>query len=250
MMEQVPEFSDAVFLRENALAYGFREEEGEFRYSRELCGGQFRLEAAVSAAGAFSARLTDTQTEEPYVLHLVEDVRGSFVEQVRGEYRAALREIAGRCFDRRVFHADGTAELLAYALARYGDRPEYLWERFPSNAVLRRKDNRKWYAALLTVGADKLGLARREEVEIADLRMRPEELDAKVDGKKYFRGWHMNKKSWVTVVLDGSVPPAELHRLLDESYRLAQDQPSGRKQHGQRKESEVGRGALGHPRDL
>ena len=207
-------------------------------------------EAAVSAAGAFSARLTDTQTEEPYVLHLVEDVRGSFVEQVRGEYRAALREIAERCFDRRVFHADGTAELLAYALARYGDRPEYLWERFPSNAVLRRKDNRKWYAALLTVGADKLGLARREEVEIADLRMRPEELDAKVDGKKYFRGWHMNKKSWVTVVLDGSVPPAELHRLLDESYRLAQDQPSGRKQHGQRKESEVGRGALGHPRDL
>lgn len=31
----------------------------------------------------------------------------------------------------------------------------------------------------------------------------------------------MNKKHWITVCLDGSVPPDEIYRLLDESYRLA-----------------------------
>lgn len=58
-------------------------------------------------------------------------------------------------------------------------------------------------------------------MEIVDLRMRPQELDARADGVKYFRGWHMNKKSWVTALLDGTVPVGELRNLLDESYRLA-----------------------------
>ena len=33
-------------------------------------------------------------------------------------------------------------------------------------------------------------------------------------------GYHMNKKHWNTVVLDGTVPPATLKGWIDESYRL------------------------------
>lgn len=136
------------------------------------------------------------------------------------------RSRAGQGARLRVPGAGRRAVLRAAALrravpVRNGDRPEYLWERSPSNAVLRRRDNRKWYAAFLTVAADKLGLPRTDVVEIVDLRMRPQELGARADGVKYFRGWHMNKKSWVTALLDGTVPVGELRNLLDESYRLA-----------------------------
>jgi predicted DNA-binding protein (MmcQ/YjbR family) len=31
----------------------------------------------------------------------------------------------------------------------------------------------------------------------------------------------MNKKSWVTVVLDGTVPLTKIKKLLDKSYTLA-----------------------------
>lgn len=33
-------------------------------------------------------------------------------------------------------------------------------------------------------------------------------------------GYHMNKKHWNTVTLDGSVPDAELARMIDHSYTL------------------------------
>jgi predicted DNA-binding protein (MmcQ/YjbR family) len=33
-------------------------------------------------------------------------------------------------------------------------------------------------------------------------------------------GYHMNKRHWNTVVLDGSVPAAEIERMMDRSYGL------------------------------
>ena len=33
-------------------------------------------------------------------------------------------------------------------------------------------------------------------------------------------GYHMNKRHWNTVVLDGSIPPGEIERMIDNSYSL------------------------------
>ena len=33
-------------------------------------------------------------------------------------------------------------------------------------------------------------------------------------------GYHMNKKHWNTVFLDGSIPRGEIERMIDNSFRL------------------------------
>lgn len=33
-------------------------------------------------------------------------------------------------------------------------------------------------------------------------------------------GYHMNKKMWNTIILDGSVPSGEIERMMDNSFRL------------------------------
>ncbi len=33
-------------------------------------------------------------------------------------------------------------------------------------------------------------------------------------------GYHMNKKHWNTVILDGSIPSGEIERMIDRSYGL------------------------------
>ena len=33
-------------------------------------------------------------------------------------------------------------------------------------------------------------------------------------------GYHMNKKHWNTVILDQSIPPSEIERMIDHSYGL------------------------------
>jgi predicted DNA-binding protein (MmcQ/YjbR family) len=33
-------------------------------------------------------------------------------------------------------------------------------------------------------------------------------------------GWHMNKKHWNTVIIDGSIPTKEIFNWIDHSYKL------------------------------
>ena len=41
-----------------------------------------------------------------------------------------------------------------------------------------------------------------------------------MDYKTYFPGYHMNKKYWVTILLDGTVNEAKVLDFLDMSYNL------------------------------
>ncbi|MDE7082648.1 MAG: MmcQ/YjbR family DNA-binding protein [Clostridia bacterium] len=164
----------------------------------------------------------DLSTAEAYTLHLVEDASGSFVGAIRSEYDRILTDIAYKCFEKDVFKSDSTHKVIEYVREKYGDELQYLWRTFPSNAVWRRKDNGKWYAVLLKISKSKLGLNSDEKVDVIDLRINPDILPNVVDGKRYFPGYHMNKKNWFTICLDGSVSVEEICQWIDKSYIIAQ----------------------------
>lgn len=42
------------------------------------------------------------------------------------------------------------------------------------------------------------------------------------------QGWHQNKEHWNTIILDGSIPPEDIQRMIAESYDLVTDSPSRR----------------------
>ncbi|MCL2658221.1 MAG: MmcQ/YjbR family DNA-binding protein [Betaproteobacteria bacterium] len=165
--------------------------------------------------------MIDSASKEHYVLHRVPDAQGAFVGKVREEYEGVLTRIAAACFEPDVFKSEAAKQVIQYVREKYQDELQFLWQRFPNNAIFRRQDNEKWYAALLVLQKSKLGLDEEGLVDIIDLRIRPEELDDLVDGKKYFPGYHMNKTHWFTMCLDGSVPIEEIFRRIDESFALA-----------------------------
>ena len=73
----------------------------------------------------------------------------------------------------------------------------------------------------MTVLPKRLGLDGDEPIEIVDLRFDVDELPRKIDGKSYFAGYHMNKKHWITILLDGSVALDEILDCVEKSYALA-----------------------------
>lgn len=79
----------------------------------------------------------------------------------------------------------------------------------------------KWYAVILTIARNKIGFDGNSTIEILDLRIDPMQLKQTIDNKRYFPGYHMNKKNWYTICLDGSVENDELFERIDISYRLA-----------------------------
>lgn len=205
---------------EKLKTYGFRETDGAYLYEQPLLSGAFTLRVRVCADGA-DACLIDAATDEPYTLFLVEDAQGSFIGEVRAAYCDALSAVAEACFAKTVFQSGYSQSVIEYARNTYGDELEFLWEKFPKNAILRRKDNRKWYAALLTISKSKLGAFPDKEIEVLDLRAAPEAIPDMVDGKRVFAGYHMNKKHWITLPLDGTLPAEEICAMLDTSYALA-----------------------------
>lgn len=205
--------------REKLLKNGFTESErGYFKESRLL---DFLLRTRVSKEGRVSAELIDRETDAPYTLHLVPAAQGSFVGEVRTVYENALFEVAENCFDRAAFASNLVNNVIEYAYQKYGESCEYLWERSPDNGILRRKDNRKWYAALLTVAGNKVGLSTDRAVEIVDLRAREEDVKKLLCRRGFAPAYHMNKKHWITVLSDGAAEFSAIEKLIDESRELA-----------------------------
>lgn len=214
-------FSNRKINKARLLAYGFAEENGGYVLSSDLLDGQFTLNVFVSREGKITTRVIDCASQDEYVLFLVPNAVGAFVGKVRKAYEDKLAGIAANCFDLDVFKSSDARKVIRYIAEKYSDRPEFLWERFSENAIFRRRDNSKWYAALLIVQKAKIGLSGNEKIEILDLRVSPDEVDMLVDGKKFFPGYHMNKKNWVTICLDGSLPIEEIFARIDTSYQLA-----------------------------
>lgn len=206
---------------EKLLSFGFYENESGYTYSTGLADGQLEMIVAVTKEGKVSAEVIDLSAKEHYVLHRVPGATGSFVGSVREEYERVLAAIVNDCFEPDVFKSEGARRVISYVREKYQDELQFLWKKFPENAVLRRQDNAKWYAALLILPKKKLGLDTQSAVDIINLRIKPEDMDALVDGKSYFRGYHMNKKHWITICLDGSVPIEKILRRIDESFALA-----------------------------
>ena len=57
-----------------------------------------------------------------------------------------------------------------------------------------------------------------------NLKCDPERaIDLRDEHKAIKPGWHMNKRHWNTVVLDGSLPPKLVRELVEHSYQLVVD---------------------------
>ena len=46
-------------------------------------------------------------------------------------------------------------------------------------------------------------------------------IQSKIDNKKVFAGYHMNKKNWITICLDNSLDDVYTKSLINKSFELA-----------------------------
>lgn len=188
------------------------------RYEKNICGDQFKLTLTVAKDGRIFSSVTDNLSGEEYILHLVENSVGSYVGAVRADYDAVVSDFIEACCESNIFRGELTRRLIEYVREKYGVELEFLWENLPDAAIWRRNDTQKWYGVLMVIPERKLGIDSEKIVDVVNLRG---DAVALADGVKIFPGWHMNKKSWITLKLDGSAEFDEICRRLDESFSRA-----------------------------
>ena len=120
--------------------------------------------------------------------------------------------------------------LISYVEDRFGAAPEYLWESAPDAFVFRHQANRKWFAVVMDVRRDRLGLDGTDAVYLMDVKCGPLLSGSYLGKPGVLPAYHMNKTHWLGVLLDGTADAETVRELLELSYELTRGRlPGGRR---------------------
>ena len=200
--------------------YGFVLKEDQYILEKKILNNTFKVVICISENNQ-NSQVIDLETGFSYVLVDINEASGSFVGKVKEEYENVLADVILHCTSSNVFKNKQTKEIIQYIKDKYHDELEYLWPKTPNNAIWRNSENLKWYGVVLQISERKLGLDSDKIVDILDLRYQKGRVSDIVDHCHFFEGYHMNKKSWITIRLDGSVPIEKICFLIDNSYNLS-----------------------------
>ena len=123
-------------------------------------------------------------------------------------------------------------EIENYIYNKYKIKPEYPWARYPDYCTFKDNLSGKWFAALLLVERGKLGASCTgkpdEPVYIINVKADTELILMLAGTPGFLPGYHMNKRHWLTIFLDGSVPAGQIKNYIDASYDMITNTPTRR----------------------
>ena len=108
--------------------------------------------------------------------------------------------------------------IMDYAQSRYGAEPEFLWKKYPGYAVFRQPASRKWFAIVMDIPRNRLGLEGEGTADIMDVKCGALMVGPLLAQDGFLPAYHMSKSSWISVLLDETVPDEQIYPLLELSY--------------------------------
>jgi len=114
-------------------------------------------------------------------------------------------------------------ELFEYARKTWGILPDHPFRQFPDCAVLRHGADGKWFAVLMPVAFEKLDSSKSGRcgaVDVVNLKCQPPLVTMLLEREGVFPAYHMNRRHWVSIVLDSTFPGEEVLELLELSWKL------------------------------
>ena len=198
--------------------YGFKKDKSLYKYSKNIMNNTFRVNIEINNDGIVKGKVYDLLFGDEYTNFRIEDNTGAFVGQVRDEYKNLLKDIRSNCCTRKSFIYDQSNRIAKAIKEKYGDEPEFEWEKFPGYATFRNKDSKKWYGIIMNIDKSKLEESSTGEIEIIDIKLEPEEIEDLLKQKGFYPAYHMNKKSWITIMLNDTISDEEIMSLIEKSY--------------------------------
>lgn len=202
------------------LKFGFKKDDDSFTYEKGILDDKFLVRVFISQKEKYS-QVIDLLTMDEYVLVDIKNHVGNYVLKIKEEYESIINEIIDNCTKLDIFKFAQSKEVIEYIRSKYNGELEFLWEKFPSNAVWRNSENKKWYGFLSVISKSKLGIDSDELVDTLNLRYKRGIINDIVDNKIVFPGYHMNKNNWITIILNESMDIHDIFELIDNSYELS-----------------------------
>lgn len=116
-----------------------------------------------------------------------------------------------------------------YISETYSVQADYPFIKNPDVAVFRHANNGKWFAVIMNVQKNKLGLNDESAVDVINLKCDPILLGSLRIEKGFYPAYHMSKTNWISATLDGTAEAEKIMWLIDISYELTFSKTKKRK---------------------
>lgn len=117
-------------------------------------------------------------------------------------------------------HRDQAKRILRFIKVTYNAEPEFLWSSLPECAALRVPGKKPWFAVVGRIPKEKIGIEEGGLAEVINLKDEPKAVTARINEKKAYPAYHMNKQHWYTVLLDDSLDDEEIIKLVRTSFEI------------------------------
>lgn len=204
------------FTKEKLLQYGFKEEADKLVYKKEILDSNFLIEI-VFANNQLTIEVYDLEFDEIYSLFSVDSAVGETVQNIRESVEEILSSILGLVDKSEKI----SSEVIDYCNNKYGGNRVNPFKKHPDILALVNEKN-KWYALFLDVDYNKLNKNTdiTTKVKILNVKYPTDKILEIIDNKNIFPAYHMNKKHWISIVIDKNIKLETIKELIDISYSL------------------------------
>lgn len=209
-------FNDHQFNKTHLLEYGFKMNDDCYRYKKYLKDDDFYVIITIKEK-TIDARVYDESLNEEYIPFALKQANGAFVAAIKEEVQMIIDDIVMHCFE-----FDSMKEkILTYVQNKYHTVLECPFKDSP-NIALKTNNNKKWYGLMMNIPYLSLGIEKEGKIDVLNIKNKPEKITDLIDHQRYFPAYHMNKKYWISVLIDNSLDEMMIYQLIDESYDLVE----------------------------
>ncbi len=217
-------FSRKRWIESKMLAYGFHKANKTYILEKPFLDGDFKTVLSVTPKGQVTGKVIDSMTQDEYYQLRQETATGPYVNRVRSAYRSLLTDIADSCCSDVLFASSQANRLTQAILDHFQVKPDFPWEhssRYQSYGAFRHTSNRKWFALIMNVKREVLDRdGNTSLIDILNVKIPPAQGDELRQIPGIYPAYHMNHKTWISVVLDETLPDEKILELIDTSYQL------------------------------
>lgn len=145
---------------------------------------------------------------------------GPFSSKIRDEVEKILSSMVFSLSSREEKARDKVISLFH---EKYGIEGEMPFSDDNTSIVFRSLKNKKWIGIMMNIHSSRLSIPGEENVDVINLKHSQSKIPSLIDNRFIFPAWHMNKKTWITVLLSPDLDWDFFSSLLEESRRLVEE---------------------------
>lgn len=165
-----------------------------------------------------TGKIIDLSFDEEYTNFRIER-SGEFNLKIRSEYERILLDIRDKTCTKRTYIYDQANRIDKYIFSKYDVAADFPFKSSPYHGVYRNKDN-KWFGILMDIPFNKIDKNKSGLIEVINVKINPNDKDNLLKIEGIYEAYHMNKKSWISIILDDTLSDDLISELIDNSYKL------------------------------